>query len=132
VFSLSSFRFRSADFYNEITSLVDPDKLKSKVLSEKNDVGKTVDGQYVHKVEVSRTSVCGCDGFKTTKVLEDEFERLIVDRYRCSDGKRFFYAIAKYRANNDVSFEEIEGRRFYLMTLLDKIASTSDYGKTWE
>ena len=35
----------------------------------------------------------------------------------------FFYAIAKYRANNDVSFEEIEGRRFYLMTLLDKIAS---------
>ena len=121
-----------ADFYNEITSLIDPDKLRSNVLSEKNDVGKVIDGQYVHKVEVSRTSVCGCDGFRSTKVLEDEFEKLIVDRYRCSDGKRFFYAIAKYRANNDVSFEEIEGRRFYLMTLIDKVVSTSDYGKTWE
>lgn len=121
-----------ADFYNEITSLLDPDKLRSNVLSEKNDAGKVIDGQYVHKVEVSRTSVCGCDGFRSTKVLEDEFEKLIVDRYRCSDGKRFFYAIAKYRANNDVSFEEIEGRRFYLMTLIDKVVSTSDYGKTWE
>ena len=87
-----------ADFYNEITSLLDPDKLRSNVLSEKNDAGKVIDGQYVHKVEVSRTSVCGCDGFRSTKVLEDEFEKLIVDRYRCSDGKRFFYAIAKYRA----------------------------------
>ena len=76
--------------------------------------------------------MCGCDGFRSTKVLEDEFEKLIVDRYRCSDSKRFFYAIAKYRANNDVSFEEIEGRRFYLMTLIDKVVSTSDYGKTWE
>tara|TARA_B100001758_G_scaffold71492_1_gene60277 strand:+ start:71 stop:991 length:921 start_codon:yes stop_codon:yes gene_type:complete len=121
-----------ADFYNEITSLLDPDKLRSNVLSEKNDAGKVIDGQYVHKVEVSRTSVCGCDGFRSTKVLEDEFEKLIVDRYRCSDGKRFFYAIAKYRANNDVSFEEIEGRRFYLITLIDKVVSTSDYGKTWE
>lgn len=123
---------QKADFYNEITSLLDPDKLRSNVLSEKNDVGKVIDGQYVHKVEVSRTSVCGCDGFRSTKVLEDEFEKLIVDRYRCSDGKRFFYAIAKYRANKDVSFEEIEGRRFYLMTLIDKVVSTSDYGKTWE
>lgn len=123
---------KRADFYNEITSLLDPDKLRSNVLSEKNDVGKVIDGQYVHKVEVSRTSVCGCDGFRSTKVLEDEFEKLIVDRYRCSDGKRFFYAIAKYRANNDTSFEEIEGRRFYLMTLIDKVVSTSDYGKTWE
>ena len=123
---------KRANFYNEITSLIEPEKLKSKVLSEKNDVGKILNGQYVHKVESSRASVCGCDGFKTTSVLEDEFEKLIVDKYRCSDGKRFFYAVAKYRANNDVSFEEIEGRRYYLINLLDKIVSTSDYGKVTE
>jgi hypothetical protein len=123
---------KSADFYDEITSLVGTNKLKEKVLSEKNDVGKVIDGQYVHKVEVSRATVCGCDGYKTTKVLEDEFEKLIVDEYRCSKNNKFFTAIAKYRADNNVSFEEIEGRKYYLVNLLDKIISTSNYGKTWE
>lgn len=123
---------KSADFFEEITFLVDNNNLKEKVLSEKNDVGKVIDGQYVHKVEVSRASVCGCDGYKTTKVLEDEFEKLIVDKYRCSKNNKFFIAIAKYRANNDISFEEIEGRKYYLVNLIDKIISTSNYGKTWE
>lgn len=83
----------------------------------------------VHKKDLNRTTVFGNKGFRTTMVLEDKYEKYITDNYEFygnTIGNGFILAVkvTYYGNHNDVDFEKLEGRRYYLKPLIDKIIST--------
>ena len=87
---------------------------------------------FLHKKNISRATVYGRKGFKTTLIVEDDYEYIIQDIYNALnyDGA-ILTAKVEYKSNkNDANFEEIEGRRYYMRRLVEKIIATAQfYGK---
>ena len=116
--------------YSKFYDIQDFDNLKKYVVNQKQKVGKIEDGIYTHKVEVSRATIYGSNGFKITLINEDDFEKSIIEHYLYSDGTEVFSAWAKFSADKNISFEVLEGRRYYLKGLVDKIVSAPFYSQT--
>lgn len=85
------------------------------------------DSAYCHKTEVVKRLVCGVNGFRSSLIWEDDYEICITDNYIAkSNGITYSFKV-RYKAdkNSGITFEDLEGRRFYLSRLVDKtIAST--------
>lgn len=95
-----------------------------------NDNGK-LRKIFCHKKELNLATVFGSKGYKTTFIWEDKFENGITDNYmvfnnsNLGNGIELFVKV-RYRGDKDeVSFEKLEGRRYYLKGLIEKIIATA-------
>ena len=78
--------------------------------------------KYIHYVDLNKSDFCNNnESYVLTIVWEDEYEKGITDIYNAfffnnelinSSGNFILETEVEYKANNKVSFEEIEGRRF--------------------
>lgn len=85
---------------------------------------------YFHKKELNRATVYGAKGYRSTFAWEDKFEIGLTDNYsfdneNLGNGFRVFVKVRYYGNKSEVDFEKLEGRRFYLKPLVEKIVSTA-------
>ena len=85
---------------------------------------------YYDKKELNRATVFGTKGYKSTKVWEDKFEYGIDDTFSSLNqnvGNGYFMTaiVRHYGDKDDITFEQLEGRRFYFKQLMEKIISTA-------
>lgn len=87
------------------------------------------DTAFIHKAEVSRATVRGYNGYKGTIIYETKYEKGIIDNYHSvSNGN----ILSRWRVitkgnTNEVTFEQLEGRRYYLRLLNEKQIVNSSY-----
>tara|TARA_B110000240_G_C13489117_1_gene448800 strand:+ start:117 stop:1313 length:1197 start_codon:yes stop_codon:yes gene_type:complete len=80
------------------------------------------DSTYCHKKESVKRLVYGHKGFRYTMIWEDDYEKCITDTYESSIGGMTFFVKVRYKADkwSNITFEDLEGRRFYLSKFVDK------------
>jgi hypothetical protein len=113
-----------------LVEIVAPENLKNHVLQQKSNEGNIVDGYYYHKVSISRATIHGQEGYKVMSVIEDDFEKAIVQKFLYSNGKIVIMATSKVSGAKDVSFEDIEGRNYYLSSTIGQMVSFPLYYDT--
>ena len=121
--------------YNIKNSVIDIEKdgkmenFKVGVLNDSQiNLGKRI---FVHKKALNRATVYGISGFKSTLIWEDEYQYTIADNYvsfnkSIGNGVKYFIKVRTYGDKNEVSFEQLEGRRYYLKRLVEKVISTAE------
>ena len=82
---------------------------------------------FVHKKDVARATVWGFKGFVSTLIWEDDYQYTITDNYSSytPDNILNFVKVRYYGNKKEVSFEQLEGRRYYLKRLIEKVISTA-------
>lgn len=82
---------------------------------------------FVHKKDISRATVWSNKGFVSTLIWEDDYQFAITDSYESisTDGVNFNVKVSYYGNNKQVTFEQIEGRRYYLKGLIEKVIATA-------
>ena len=95
-------------------------------LDDENKMRKVI----FHKKELNRATVYGAKGYRSTYVWEDKFEDGITDNYtyyseNLGNGFTVFVKVRYYGNKSEIDFEKLEGRRFYLKPLIEKIISTA-------
>ena len=85
------------------------------------------DSVYFYKVELNRATVYGIKGYSLNLAWEDKYKFGITDNYNLIDDNGIYYVVkARYYGDKDeVTFEQLEGRRYYLKPLIEKIVSTA-------
>jgi hypothetical protein len=83
-----------------------------------------------HKKELNRTTVYGAKGYRETFAWEDKFENGLTDNYRfeaenLGNGYQVIIKVRYYGNKSETDFEKLEGRRYYLKPLIEKIVSTA-------
>ena len=83
-----------------------------------------------HKKDLNRATVFGSKGYLNTVSWEDKFEYGITDNYRfqnenLGNGYSLFIKVRYYGDKDIIDFEKLEGRKFYLKPLIDKMVSTA-------
>lgn len=91
------------------------------------------DGNYLHKQVVNKVKVFRHSGFLRTRMYEDDYEYVISDKFIAVYDGIVFDARIKYSGDKDeITFEDLEGRRYYFRRLCNQIISTAyleDYTK---
>ena len=106
-----------------IEDILKKDKLKvgeNVKLSAEEDA---IEG-FLHKKDLNRARVWGNMGYVATFAIEDEYEFRIVDAYASPNRKSKFInlVLVEYKGDKDlVDFEMLEGRRYYLKQLVDRV-----------
>ena len=124
---------RGTNFFFSIKSL---EKIMKQEQYEVGDFVQFTDpgiDQYLHKKSVKRANVWKKRGFLGTYVLEDAYEKRILDFYASEEidpiTKELNYiniAYVEYYGDKDeVSFEDLEGRRYYFRRLLEKVIASA-------
>ena len=90
------------------------------------------DKSFLHKKDLNKTKVAGVDGFVGTLIFEDKYEKAITDKYlsvRYLGGLRHLQiVIVKFSSDRDeITFEELEGRRYYLKRFINRTILTINY-----
>ena len=86
---------------------------------------------FFHKKELNLANVFCGKGYKSTFIWEDKFENGITDNYMVLLNNNLGYGVeilvkVRYHGDkDDVTFEQLEGRRYYLKELIEKIISTA-------
>ena len=98
-------------------------------VGELNPLGVDGSEAFLHAVDTKKARVGGLDGFRGTLIWEDDYEKALTDNYASigyKDGKTYQYTFkVRYKGDKDVvTFEQLEGRRFYFRGLIDKMVST--------
>jgi hypothetical protein len=93
---------------------------------DNHKVGTDIDGIFLHRKDINKAKVFNIDGFKGTMIYEDKYEIVIKDNYYASINGVIFEAGVRYKGDKDeVNFEDLEGRRYYLKKLCEQIIATS-------
>lgn len=84
---------------------------------------------FVHRKDLKRADVFGIRGYKATIIGENKFEKSITDDYfsynaNVGNGYKNRVRVNYYGDKDAVTFEQLEGRRFYMKQLIEKIIST--------
>ena len=84
------------------------------------------DSLYCHKKEAVKRIVYGHQGFRYSVIWEDDYEICITDNYESSYKGKTFFVKVRYKADKGagITFEDLEGRRFYLSKFIDKTIAT--------
>lgn len=95
-------------------------------LDERNKISKI----FYLKKELNRATIYGNKGFRTTYIWEDKYESCITDNYifyyeDFKNGCTLGFKVRYYGNKTEVDFEKLEGRRFYLKPLIEKLISTA-------
>jgi len=85
---------------------------------------------YVVKKSASRANVFGVKGYKTTLMWEDDFQICITDNFFSWDesvgnGVQYMVKVRTYGNKDEVTMEALEGRRYYLRPLVEKVVATA-------
>lgn len=85
---------------------------------------------FVHKKDLNRATVFGVKGFKGTLIWEDDYQYTITDNFHSYDttignGVVYFVKVRTYGNKSEVNFEKLEGRRYCLRQLIEKVISTA-------
>ena len=73
--------------------------------------------------------VFGINGCKGSLIYEDDFEYVISDNYYALFNGILYSAKVRTKGDKqEVTFEQLEGRRFYLRRLMEQIISTAVLG----
>jgi hypothetical protein len=107
-------------------------KMESMNINKMNIDINRPDSIFVLKKDVNRASVFGNKGFVSTLIWEDNYQVTITDNYRSYtiDGIYHKVKVRYYGDKDEVTFKQLEGRKYYLKRLIEKIISTgtiSDY-----
>ena len=80
---------------------------------------------FIHKIDLNKANVYGSDGFKLTIIYEDDYEYIIEDRYYRKYRNKANLAKVKFSGDKDeITFEDLEGRRYYFKKLINQLIST--------
>ena len=87
------------------------------------------DTAFIHKAEVSRATVRGHNGYKGTIIYETKYEKGIIDNYHSISNGNILsrWRVTTKGNSNEVTFEQLEGRRHYLRLLNEKQIANSSY-----
>lgn len=104
------------------------EEIKEGAINE--NMGLNGESIYIHKKDLDRATVFGIQGYKSSLIWEDEYQYTITDNYVSLDkneGYGVIYAIKvrTYGDKDEVTFEQLEGRRYYLKRLIEKVISTA-------
>jgi hypothetical protein len=85
---------------------------------------------FVHKKDIRRATVFGIKGFKFTLIWEDNYQYVITDHFMSYDplvgnGVIYHAKVKTYADKDRATFEELEGRRYYLQQLMEREISTA-------
>lgn len=85
---------------------------------------------FFHKKELNRATVYGAKGYRNTLAWEDKFEIGLTDNYsfeneNFGNGFQVIIKVRYYGNRSEIDFEKLEGRRYYLKPLIEKIVSTA-------
>ena len=86
---------------------------------------------FWHKKEINRATIFSGKGYKTTYIWEDKYEIGITDNYmvlynnNVGNGVEVFVKVRYYGNKKEVTFEQIEGRKYYLKGLIERVISTA-------
>jgi hypothetical protein len=81
---------------------------------------------FLHKKDINKAKVCGRPGFLSTLIYEDDYEYVIKDNYYAVYDGIVFRVLVKYSGDKDeITFEDLEGRRYYFKRLCNQIISTA-------
>lgn len=121
---------KNVELYKE--KLSSNDSVKVGVLNK--GMGPNGESFFVLKKDLNRATVFGFRGFKSTVIYDDNFQYLIADSYFSLDeskgsGIRFDVKVRTFGDKDEVTFEQLEGRRYYLKRLIEKIISTAMIGE---
>lgn len=103
-------------------------KMENIIEGQLNDDGEKE--IYIHKKDLNRATVYGAKGFKSTLIWEDDYQNAITDNYTALDTSKnneimYFVKVRTYGDKDEVSFEQLEGRRYYMRRLIEKVISTA-------
>jgi len=115
---------------NRATDLEKDGKMDSVKIGALNAIGPNGERDFVHKKDLNRATVYGIKGFKSSLIWEDDYQYTITDNYMSFDagegnGIVYFVKVRTFGDKDEVTFEQLEGRRFYLRRLIEKIISTA-------
>jgi len=103
-------------------------KMKHMKVGELNFDGSN-DSIFVHKKDVNIATVWGTKGFVGTLIWEDEYQFCITDNYASitpkDNGIANFVKVRYYGDKDEITFEQLEGRRYYLKRLVEKVIATA-------
>ncbi|MAJ52182.1 MAG: hypothetical protein CMB82_11315 [Flammeovirgaceae bacterium] len=88
----------------------------------------TKDGSdlFIHNKDINTATVFSLKGFKGTVSYEDNHEYVIKDNYTADFDGGVCEAGARFKGDKDeVTFEQLEGRRYYFRTLIENIISSA-------
>lgn len=121
-------------FYNKDKNKIDIERdfenvVVGKEIEEPDDEDK-LRKVFFHKKDLNRATVYGSKGYRSTFVWEDKFENYITDNYRYNvenfgNGYQIMIKVRYYGNKSEVDFEKLEGRRYYLKPLIEKVVSTA-------
>lgn len=99
------------------------------VIEELDDQNKIRKILY-HKKELNRATVYGAKGYRSSHAWEDKFEIGLTDHYtyyndNLGNGYKLVVNVRYYGNKSEVDFEMLEGRRYYLKSLVEKIVATA-------
>jgi hypothetical protein len=98
-------------------------KMSEIVAGEYNEEIKS----FIHKKDINKATIFGINGFKGTLIYEDDYEYAIKDNYWGAINGLIMQAGVRYTGDkDDITFEDLEGRRYYLRKLVEKIISTQN------
>jgi hypothetical protein len=105
-------------------------KMERMIVGQLNDNGSGNEKIFVLKKDINRATVYGVKGFKGTLIWEDDYNYTITDNFNSFDssignGVSYSVKVRTYGNKKEVTFEELEGRRYYLRQLIEKIISTA-------
>ncbi|MDB9781527.1 hypothetical protein OAB88_00275 [Winogradskyella sp.] len=93
-------------------------------VGELNDLGNG--SVFLHKKDLNKTNVNGSEGFVGTLIWEDDYEICITDNYVAEKNGIYYRAKVIFKGDkDDISFEELEGRRYYFNRLIKKMILTA-------
>lgn len=87
----------------------------------------TMHPYFVYRKNITRTNCFGNAGYKLSFIFEDEYQYGITDIYQSYNEKEKVITAVIYRtycSKDDSTFEKLEGRRYYLKPLAEKVIST--------
>jgi hypothetical protein len=88
---------------------------------------------FVHKKDLNRATVFGFDGFVASIISEDDYEFRITDYYYAisRSGDVIVSSQATFSGDKEeISFEDLEGRRYYFRKLFKRTIGSAHYKDT--
>lgn len=97
---------------------------------EQSDDQNKIRKVFLHKKELNRATVYGTKGYRETYAWEDKFEVGLTDNYtynyeNLGNGLSVNVKVRFYGNKSEIDFEMLEGRRYYLKPLIEKLVSTA-------
>lgn len=107
-----------------------PSKFLNNITENASTIGPDSIPIYVYKRSVTKSTVFGVEGYKMSLIWENEFQYCITDNYEAFDdniwnGISYYVKVRTYGTKADTTFEKLEGRRYYLRPLIEKVISTA-------